>query len=224
MFCQKCGNQINDADAFCPRCGQRLIPEKTCTHSGIVILLLLCFFPVGLYLMWKRTNWAKVVKIIITVFIGLVVVYALSKAEATPPSNDNGKPASGQLQSEPSSTQDNESPSIAETVDPYADAIAITAEDLYAAYDANEIAADKLYKGKKLRITGTVVDIGKDILDNAYITLHTGKYTFSIQCYFKDNQLDAIATLEKDQVVTVVGLCDGQDLNITIRNCVIIEQ
>ena len=211
MFCQRCGRPINDISAFCPHCGQSLSVKVVHTHSATVILLLLVFFPIGLYLMWKRTNWAKAVKIIITVFIGLVFVYVLSKAEATPPSNGNGKPASGQLQSDPSSAQDNESPSIAETVDPYADAIAITAEDLYAAYDANEIAADKLYKGKKLRITGTVVDIGKDIRDNAYITLYTGRYAFSIQCYFKGNQLDAIAMLEKDQVVTVVGLCDGQD-------------
>lgn len=43
------------------------------TDIGIVVLLVF-FFPVGLYLMWKYTNWHKKVKWSITGFYGLLFV------------------------------------------------------------------------------------------------------------------------------------------------------
>ena len=42
--------------------------------------------------------------------------------------------------------------------------IRITALDLIAEYEANEIAADQKYEGTILDITGTIDDFGEDIL------------------------------------------------------------
>ena len=47
--------------------------NKVKSHgNGIVILLLMLFFPVGLYLMWTKTNWNKNIKIVVTVIIALL--------------------------------------------------------------------------------------------------------------------------------------------------------
>lgn len=43
---------------------------------GIIILLIL-FFPVGLYLMWKYAHWNKVVKLIVTAIIAVIVIVNL---------------------------------------------------------------------------------------------------------------------------------------------------
>lgn len=43
--------------------------------------------------------------------------------------------------------------------------IVISAVDLWNAYDENEVSADQKYKGKQLEVTGSIDDIGKDILD-----------------------------------------------------------
>ena len=39
-----------------------------------IILLLIFFFPVGLFLMWKYSNWNKVIKIVISIFFGIVLL------------------------------------------------------------------------------------------------------------------------------------------------------
>ena len=41
--------------------------KKWYQKTGFIILLLIFFFPVGLFLMWKYTNWGKKVKIAISI-------------------------------------------------------------------------------------------------------------------------------------------------------------
>jgi hypothetical protein len=49
--------------------------------------------------------------------------------------------------------------------------IEVSARKLFADYQANEIAADETYNGKVLKVSGTIRDIGNDLLDNAYISI-----------------------------------------------------
>ena len=46
--------------------------------NWFVILMLILFFPVGLFLMWKYANWRNYAKIIVTVAIALLVVVSYS--------------------------------------------------------------------------------------------------------------------------------------------------
>lgn len=48
--------------------------KKWYKQTWAIVLLLIVFFPVGLYLMWKHTNWKKSVKIIITAFFALSII------------------------------------------------------------------------------------------------------------------------------------------------------
>ena len=99
-------------------------------------------------------------------------------------------------------------------------AIEITAKDLFSAYKENEVAADNQYKGKTLKITGTVANIGTDILDNIYITLETGELLYSVQCYFANSEEEAkVANLSKGNTVTLIGTCDGMSLNVAMKKC-----
>lgn len=83
-FCSKCGAPLNGGN-FCSECGAKAednpiqakenkqIYEKT----WFIILLLIFFFPVGLFLMWKYSQWNKAVKIIVTILVGLMVVFTV---------------------------------------------------------------------------------------------------------------------------------------------------
>lgn len=222
MFCKNCGHEIDDKAVICVGCGQSIAQPKPPVASGWVILLLIVFFPVGLYLMWAKTNWSKAAKIIITVVIALICIGSLGGGDTDDAPGSGSSPSYSQTQDNAPSKEATASTKETTPVDPYADAIVITAEDLFAAYDENEVAADNQYKGKLLKVTGVINDIGKDILDDTYITLDTGEFIFSVQCYFKGDDADALAALTKGQTVTLVGKCDGMSMNVVMKKCEII--
>ena len=105
-------------------------------------------------------------------------------------------------------------------------AIAITAPKLAQAYIDNEVNADSLYKGKLLKISGMIKDIGKDILDTPYVTLETNPsdYITEIQCMFGKGDLAQLAQLKKGSQITVEGNGSGKLMNVLVRNCEIINE
>lgn len=101
-------------------------------------------------------------------------------------------------------------------------AIQITAADLLAAYEENQVNADNQYKGKLLEVTGVIDDIGKDILDDVYITVNDGdEYSFtSVQCFFKDKgEIEKVTGLKSGSEITIIGKCDGELFNISLKDC-----
>lgn len=48
--------------------------EKWYQKTRVIILLIICLFPVGLYLMWKYTDWKREIKIAITSIIAFYMV------------------------------------------------------------------------------------------------------------------------------------------------------
>ncbi len=101
------------------------------------------------------------------------------------------------------------------------DGLNVTAAELIRAYKANEVSADERYKDVPLAVSGTVDSIGKDILDNMYVTLKGDeKYEFtSVQCIFSDEHKSALSSLTKGDHVRVVGICKGKLGNILLREC-----
>lgn len=50
-------------------------PQKS--HNAAAIIWLILFFPIGLYIMWAKTNWNKIVKIVISVFFAFLMVLGI---------------------------------------------------------------------------------------------------------------------------------------------------
>ncbi|MBM6828617.1 hypothetical protein H9X85_03085 [Anaerotignum lactatifermentans] len=98
----------------------------------------------------------------------------------------------------------------------------VSPAELLDAYETNEVKADALYDGKTLRLSGTVESIGKDILDDIYITFAGEEFSItSVQCYFSDDaQIQQVMELQEGDSVTVVGVCDGYFMNVCVNNCV----
>lgn len=145
----------------------------------------------------------------------VVVILAIIGAAAGGNKKSEG---SGSITSSTASTQSTPQ----EESTPEETAIEVTAVDLIAAYDENEVSADNEYKDKTLKITGTVSDIGVDVANRSYIMLKDENDPYAIlgvQCYFEDDQKDAIAQLKKGDAVTVTGTCEGKVVSVSIKDC-----
>lgn len=91
---------------------------------------------------------------------------------------------------------------------PVETAIPVTAQQLFDAYDSNEVAADKQYKGQLLQISGTVASIDSGLTDNAQVQLATSNDFMSVSATGDENFDNAAASLNKGQSVTL--LCRGE--------------
>lgn len=98
----------------------------------------------------------------------------------------------------------------------------VTASELYSAYEGNEVAADKKYKGKLLEVTGTVDAIDSSIGDQAVVRLQTSNSFASVQAKGDDKFTDAAATLNKGHQITMICKGDGEVIGSPmLKDCVI---
>lgn len=95
---------------------------------------------------------------------------------------------------------------------------AMSASELYNAYNENEVSADEQYKGKSIAVTGVIEEIGKDILDEPYIILSGQGFLSDIQCYVPK---ELATKTNKGERITLVGICDGRVLgaNVIMKKC-----
>lgn len=119
------------------------------------------------------------------------------------------------------SASTNETP--APTKDPVESAIKITAEDLLAEYQDNEVAADNKYEGKILLVEGVVDNVGKDIFGDVYVTL--GGPFENVQCTFdKQTEIDKVSELHPGDKIKVLGKCTGESITSPMMDdCSIVE-
>jgi hypothetical protein len=148
----------------------------------------------------KMSNGKKIlIGVGVIVLIGLIGSQLEAKNEKSNPNSENNKLPPAQAEKE----------DIAKNT--------VTAKDLTASYEANEVNADETYKGKMFYVSGIVTDIKKDMLGDIYVTLE-GDQTFrQVQCYF-DNK-ETASKLSKGMNVTFKGKCDGLMMNVLMKDC-----
>lgn len=58
--------------------GIKTLWRKYRGHPALVITLLVFFFPVGLYLLWRHTNWSQSAKVTLSIAAGIFFIYAMA--------------------------------------------------------------------------------------------------------------------------------------------------
>ena len=101
--------------------------------------------------------------------------------------------------------------------------VSITAPQLYAEYQTNGIAAEQMYEGKVLEITGVVRSSGEDITGTPYVILASGGLG-GIQCLFADDQINQLAQLSTGQPITLRGKVDGLLIYVFVHGCAIVSE
>lgn len=102
---------------------------------------------------------------------------------------------------------------------PAEQAIKVSASKLLSDYEANEVAADETYKGKSVQISGTIKNIGKDILDTPYVTLESDNPILSVQCMFDKSDNAKLAKLSQNQKIMLTGRVSGKLGNVLLKEC-----
>lgn len=84
------------------------------------------------------------------------------------------------------------------------EAIETNPADMVKAYDANAMAANATYKGKTVKVSGTVTEIQER-------AIRLGVGNDSVDVYIEKSEVTKAATLSKGTSVDLVGVCYGLD-------------
>ena len=84
--------------------------------------------------------------------------------------------------------------------------IHLSVDDIYTMYEENELAAEERFQNQLLCVSGTVYEVARDILGEAYVGLATERnlsYEL-LRCYVDPTQNEKISALKKGDTVTCV--------------------
>lgn len=99
-------------------------------------------------------------------------------------------------------------------------AIQLTAQQAYDELENNQVSCKQKYDGKLVAITGTIDNIGTNVIGQEYITFEINdKYTLSgVQCFFKNDKVDYVSSLKKGQTITLYGIADIGSMTFKLGN------
>lgn len=81
--------------------------------------------------------------------------------------------------------------------------VEVTARDLFAAYEANEVAAKSQYGDKTLAVTGEIAGISLDLMDRPVVSLETSNQLLTVDASFSEDEAAKTGALKKGQTITV---------------------
>lgn len=101
-------------------------------------------------------------------------------------------------------------------------AMEVTARDLAAAYDANEVAADQKFKGKTVLISGRVESVDSGPFDSPIVSLAGGGEFGERQVWMYDVSKESAASLSKGQSIKALCKATGESMSFpTLSKCVL---
>lgn len=162
----------------------------------------------------KKKVWLIIVLAIIVFAIIMSVLSAtgvLKRRETT----ENTENAVNIVQSKDGYTKDDVN-AIIEDIE------AFTAE-----FDNNAVAADEKYQNQIIQITGYIQNIDEDILGQKYVTVWSEKDAITLkstQCYFDDDDVNQITSLNKGDTVTIIGKYKGNQIGVILEKCQVITE
>lgn len=97
----------------------------------------------------------------------------------------------------------------------------ISPKDMVEEYKENEVAADDAYAGKRVAVSGRVLKIRKDIVDDVYVVIGAGDGPADwIQAYLVNEAAEGAGALRKGQDVDLVCTVKGMLLgHVVLTEC-----
>ncbi|MGH7509745.1 MAG: OB-fold protein [Gemmatimonadales bacterium] len=101
--------------------------------------------------------------------------------------------------------------------------LSVGAVRLWRDYEENEVAADTRYKGKRLRVTGTVLSIERDLEGRPVLHLLSGNPIFLTTATLDRADLPAAAQLKKGDQVVVRCIGAGREMRMPqLERCLLL--
>lgn len=207
--CPQCTMMIPEESNICPCCGKKfnnqnnqrctiLGTDKKCQYCAMMIPQDAKICPHCR----KRQGWTWPAKI----FLGLIVLGMIGSLMGR---NVNVTPKNTPTSHTDETLHDDFNPPQG----------SISAKNLYDVYEANEVAADEKYKGKRFVVYGKIKGIEKNIADQPYISLDAGMLSF-INCRFPKDQINQLVLLQKGKMIAIEGTCSGKTVTaINLHDC-----
>jgi hypothetical protein len=102
--------------------------------------------------------------------------------------------------------------------------VTVGAVRLWREYHENEVAADSRYKGKSLRVTGTLVNVERDVEGSPVLHLVSGNPIFLTMATLDRAYISAAAKLRKGDQVVVRCIGAGVTMRMPqLENCMLLE-
>jgi hypothetical protein len=94
--------------------------------------------------------------------------------------------------------------------------LAVTTDRLYSDYRADAAAANQIYEGKTLQVTGIISGIG--VAGSPYILFYNGMDpdVCGVQCIFSGSYASQLASLSVGQTVTISAKFKGYYANVVL--------
>lgn len=146
-------------------------------------------------------------KVILGVFLGIVFLMFIGMVFSTKRTN----PTVSETSSAP---VDSGHPVVPEP------SMSVSAVKLWSDYQANEVAADNVYKGRRLAVSGQVSGIKKDFMDKSFLTLASPNEFMDVHADLEDEYVSEAANLRQGQMILLE--CDGAGMMIgspILKNC-----
>lgn len=101
--------------------------------------------------------------------------------------------------------------------------IQVSSPALVAEFKENGVAAAQKYAGKRIRVTGVVHSVDRDIMDNPYVVLAGDQYGINnVQCMFPKEYASGLVSLKKDTRATVEGVFSSNLINVLLNYCTVV--
>jgi hypothetical protein len=124
--------------------------------------------------------------------------------------------ADGSLDKQPGTTRQR-------SPDPAPAAVSLHAAELVREFEDNEVRANQLYRGKTVRIHGTVNSVQTNKGGGVILTFKTSISTYSpAQCYFSKADSGQLARIKSNEETTVEGVVRGfseSRFSLVLDNC-----
>lgn len=102
----------------------------------------------------------------------------------------------------------------------------VSPHELVSFYEKNEVAADQRFKGSLVEFSGRVSSIGKDLLDNPYVTVSTGDPSSlrEVQCALASEAVTESTKLSRGDGVTMRGTVLGLMMHVQLDGCTFVRE
>ncbi|MGO9096259.1 MAG: cytochrome c maturation protein CcmE [Bryobacteraceae bacterium] len=95
----------------------------------------------------------------------------------------------------------------------------IAADDLFDEYQQNEVRADQLYRGHYIEVYGQVRRVGKDILDNAYVSFRVSGPVLGVRCGFSSPTPAWVGEIGPGARISLVCKGTGKSVDVVLGDC-----
>lgn len=196
IYCSGCGSEMSAQAHACPKCGKPTdaAPTSKKVSGGLVVGII--FIPIIFSWFLLRKGYSTTSRVIAFIWLALFIIISISSTNHSSDnvSASNSTPATSSVQKGEPTTEKLES---------------YTIQKIAKAYEENTVSADQMFKNKRFKVTGTVLDISTDFLGTAYITMRGGvNEFFEPHLTFNDSNKDYAAKLKKGMKVSLV--CTGE--------------